>query len=132
MVIQTGFREEMLAHARREFPNEACGLIATLDGRAMAIYPIRNAEASPVAYSMDSQNQLRAMLEIEDRGWELGGIYHSHTRTRAYPSRTDIARAFYPETTYIIVSLADFDDPEIRGFSIQGEEVREVQLTVAG
>jgi proteasome lid subunit RPN8/RPN11 len=131
VVISARYIEVMLEHARREFPNEACGLLATEDGVVREVYPIENADASPVHYRMEPQEQLRAMLDMEDRGWELGGIYHSHTHTRAYPSQTDVGLAFYPDATYIIVSLARMDQPEIRAFRIVDERIEEDQLEIA-
>ena len=128
MVIDQRFVDEMVQHARREFPNEACGLLATRDDVVVRFYPVDNADASPVHYTMDPQEQLRAMLDIEDRGWELGAIYHSHTRTRAYPSQTDQGLAFYPDALYIIVSLADETDPEVRAFRIVDGQVTEERL----
>jgi proteasome lid subunit RPN8/RPN11 len=70
------------------------------------------------------------MLEIDDRGWDLAAIYHSHTRTRAYPSQTDVSLAFYPEARYIIVSLADRSSPDVRAFTINDGAVQEEPLKV--
>ena len=131
MVIPARYIEVMIDHARREFPNEACGLLAAEDGVVREVYPIPNADASPVHYRMEPREQLRAMLDIEDRGWELGGIYHSHTHTRAYPSQTDVGLAFYPDATYTIVSLARMDQPEVRAFRIVEGEIEEDQLEIA-
>ena len=131
MVIPARYIEVMIDHARREFPNEACGLLATQDGMVQEVYPIPNADASPVHYRMEPKEQLRATLDIEDRGWELGGIYHSHTHTRAYPSQTDVGLAFYPDATYIIVSLARMDQPEVRAFRIVEGQIVEDQLEIA-
>jgi proteasome lid subunit RPN8/RPN11 len=105
-------------------------MIASTDGIAQKVYPIRNASDSPVNYEMDPQEQLHAMLDIEDNGWDLGAIYHSHTRTRAYPSQTDIGLAFYPDALQIIVSLAEFDRPEIRAFRIEDGQVTEAPIRI--
>jgi proteasome lid subunit RPN8/RPN11 len=131
MVIPRWYVDEMVDHARREFPNEACGLLAAENGAAVHFYPIRNAEASPVHYRMDPQEQLRAMLDMDDRGWDLGAIVHSHTHTRAYPSQTDVGLAFYPDSLYLIVSIADQSAPEVRAFRITDEEIREEMLEIA-
>lgn len=125
MVIPESIVEEMVAQARTEYPNECCGLLAGKDGRVVARYPIRNADASPVHYTMDPKEQLRAVLEIDDLGLDLAAIYHSHTHTRAFPSPTDIELAFYPDSQYIIVSLADDRNPEVRAFSIADGRVTE-------
>lgn len=93
-------------------------------------YPMTNADASPVHYRMDPQEQLRVMLEMDDRDWELAAIFHSHTHTRARPSATDIRLAQYPDTVYIIVSLADEDRPDVRAFRIVGGTVEEEPLDI--
>jgi proteasome lid subunit RPN8/RPN11 len=128
VVITESQVSEIVSHARSEFPNEACGLLASKDGSVVRFYPIKNAEASPVTYRMDPQDQLKAMLEIDDLDWELGAIYHSHTRTRAYPSQTDLSLAFYPDSLYIIVSLADTSAPDLRAYRIVDGEISEAPL----
>jgi len=124
-----------VAHAGAEFPNECCGMIAGEDGRALRSYRARNSEASPFMYVMDPREQLRIMDEIDDGGWDLLAIYHSHTRSAAYPSRTDVELAFFPDALYLIVSLADRERPEIRAFRIRrdapdGEQIAEEPVEV--
>jgi [CysO sulfur-carrier protein]-S-L-cysteine hydrolase len=131
MVIPRRHVEALFEHSRREFPNEACGLLATQDGIVVKFYPVENADASPVHYRMEPNQQLQAMLEIDDRGWDLGAIFHSHTRTRAYPSQTDVGLAVYPDTLYVIVSLADQTNPDVRAFTIANGEIREQALTIS-
>ena len=128
--------EELVAHAREEFPNECCGMIAGEGARAVAVHRATNTEASPFMYVMDPREQMRLMDEIEDAGEELLAVYHSHTRSAAYPSRTDVELAFFPDPLYVIVSLADRDAPEIRAFTLrrtapEGEQIaeEEVQIT---
>jgi [CysO sulfur-carrier protein]-S-L-cysteine hydrolase len=123
MVIDPDQVDALVSHSRAESPNEACGLLALDENRVVAFYPIENAEASPVHYRMDSKDQLKAMLEIDDRGWDVA-VVHSHTHTRAYPSQTDISLAFYPESLYVILSLAD-REPDIRAFRIRDGQVEE-------
>lgn len=120
----------MVAHAVAELPIEACGVLAGTDGRAEHLYPMRNADQSAVSYRLDPKEQLDVFDEIEAKGWELVGIYHSHTHTEAYPSETDRRLAFYPEAHYVLVSLARRDDPVIRGFTIQDGEVEEQEVRV--
>jgi proteasome lid subunit RPN8/RPN11 len=123
--------EEISAHAREEAPNECCGLIQGTDGRATKVFRARNAEASPFRYVVDPQDQLRIMGEIEDAGEELVGIYHSHTRSEAYPSQTDVNLAEgWPDPLYLICSLAG-EEPDLRAFAIRDERIEEVELTVA-
>jgi proteasome lid subunit RPN8/RPN11 len=119
--------DELLAHAREEAPNECCGLIGGTDGVARTVYRARNAEASPLRYNLDPQDQFRIMTEMDENGEELSAIYHSHTASPAYPSQTDINLAAYPEALYLIVSLAQ-GEKDLRGFRIEDGEVTEVDL----
>jgi [CysO sulfur-carrier protein]-S-L-cysteine hydrolase len=121
--------DELLEHAREDAPNECCGLIGGADGEARTVYRARNAEASPLRYNLDPQDQFRIMTEMEERGEELAAIYHSHTASPAYPSQTDINLAAYPDAIYLIVSLADGERP-LRGFEITDGQVSEVDLSV--
>jgi [CysO sulfur-carrier protein]-S-L-cysteine hydrolase len=122
--------DEIVAHAHDELPNECCGLIAAENGRAVKLFRTSNAEASPVRYGLDPREQYRVMTEIERRGWMLGAIYHSHTRSPAYPSQTDVNLAFYPEALYLIVSLQDFERPDLRAYRIVDGQIDEVELAV--
>jgi [CysO sulfur-carrier protein]-S-L-cysteine hydrolase len=130
--------ERVVAHARAEFPNEACGVVAGLDWGALAVYPMRNAEASPLVYRFDEREQLRVFNDIERKGWDILAFFHSHTHTDAYPSPTDRAQAHwtdpitqeelpaYPEIRYLILSLKDWDEPVLRVFRFEaGEPVEE-------
>jgi [CysO sulfur-carrier protein]-S-L-cysteine hydrolase len=126
--LPKGFAEAIITQARSEYPNEACGLLAGNDGEATRLYRMTNAERSPVIYRMEPKEQLRVFREMEEEGLELVAIYHSHTRSPAYPSDTDVRLAYYPEAVYLIVSLADPDRPELRGFRIEDGRVREIEL----
>jgi proteasome lid subunit RPN8/RPN11 len=130
VVIDRDQVDQILRQMREGFPNETCGVIASKNGIAQKVYPIRNASDSPVHYEMDPQEQLMALLDIEENGWDLGAIYHSHTRTRAYPSATDIGLAAYPDALQIIVSLADFEHPDIRAYRIHDGQVSEEEIRV--
>ncbi len=130
MRIPKSIYEELLEHAREDAPNECCGLIGGEDGVAKTVYRARNAEASPLRYNLDPQDQFRIMTEIEERGEELSAIYHSHTASPAYPSQTDINLAAYPDALYLIVSLAE-GEKDLRGFRIEDGEVTEVELDLA-
>jgi proteasome lid subunit RPN8/RPN11 len=129
MKIPSNVYEELLAHAREDAPNECCGLIGGLDGVARTVYRARNAEASPLRYNLDPQDQFRIMSEMEEKGEELSAIYHSHTASPAYPSQTDINLAAYPDALYLIVSLAE-GEQDLRGFEIKDGEVTEVELAI--
>ena len=131
MRIPRAIYEELLVHAREDAPNECCGLIGGKDGVAKTVYRARNAEASPLRYTIHPQDQIRIMMEIEKRGEGLAAIYHSHTKTAAEPSQTDINLAEnWPDPLYVICSIADPDAPAVRGFSIRDGRVDEVELHV--
>jgi proteasome lid subunit RPN8/RPN11 len=110
--------QELISHARREAPNEACGVIlgsgpAASGGHARSFVPTRNAAASPYRYEIDSQDLLRLTLDADEHNEVFWGIVHSHTHTAARPSPTDVGLAFYPDALYILVSLepAPSSDP---------------------
>ena len=130
MMVPRQMVEEMIAHAREEAPNECCGMIGGADGSATTVYRSINAEASPLRYSLDASDQFRIMQEMEKRGEELVGIYHSHTGSAAYPSQTDVNLAAYPDAVYVIVSLEDPQNPEVRGFWIRDGQIDEAELDV--
>lgn len=124
------FVKEMVEQGLREFPNESCGLIAADDGVPVRVFAMRNADASPATYRLDGTEQLRVFEEMDERGWDLWAIYHSHTHSEAYPSETDIKLAFYPEARYVLLSLADREHPVLRSFFIEDGVVTEEELTV--
>jgi [CysO sulfur-carrier protein]-S-L-cysteine hydrolase len=132
MRIPAQMRDEIVAHARDEAPNECCGMIGARDGQATSLYRARNAEESPLRYVVHPQDQFRIMEDMDGRGEELGAIYHSHTKSPAYPSQTDINLAEgWPDPLYVICSIADDDSPELRGFAIRDDRVEEVELDVS-
>src|SRR5262245_17599065 len=126
--IPASIRDEMVAHARAELPNEACGLLAGPDGRIERFYAMRNADDSPQTYRLDPKEQFEVWKEIDDAGWEVRGVFHSHTHTQAYPSETDRSQASIPEAFYLLVSLADPERPDLRGFTIRDGEVEEHEV----
>lgn len=122
----------MVQHAREEYPNEACGLLAGRGDQVERVYRMANKERSPVTYLMEPQEQFRVFTAIEEAGWELVGIYHSHTHSPAYPSATDVRLAFYPDAVYVIISLADPSRPAVRAFRIQDNAaIAEEEMVVA-
>ena len=122
--------KEIVEQGLREFPNECCGVIAAADGVPVKVFPMKNADASPVTYRLDGKEQLHVFDELDDKGWELWAIYHSHTHSEAYPSETDIRLAFYPEARYVVMSLADRDEPLMRSFRIEDGDVTEEELNI--
>jgi [CysO sulfur-carrier protein]-S-L-cysteine hydrolase len=124
------FYKEIVEQGLREFPNECCGVIASVDGAPVKVFPMTNADASPVTYRLDGREQLKVFDHLDEQGWDLWAIYHSHTHSEAYPSETDVKLAFYPEARYILLSLQDREDPVIRSFRIVEGEVTEEELTI--
>lgn len=124
--------EEMVAHAREDLPNECCGLIGGGEGEARTLYRARNAFASPFSYRVDPGDQYRIIeKELREAGEELVAIYHSHTKSPAYPSQTDLNEAAsWPEQVYLIVSLADPEAPDVKAFWLKDNEIAEAELVV--
>lgn len=132
MRIAQSLIDEIVAHAREDLPNECCGLIGGVDGAAQTIYPARNEFASPFSYQVHTSDQFRiTQKEMPERGEELLAIYHSHTKSPAYPSQTDLnAAASWPEPVYVIVSLGDPDDPDVKGYWLKDGTIAEAELVV--
>jgi proteasome lid subunit RPN8/RPN11 len=124
------FFKEIVEQGLREFPNECCGLVAATDGVPVKVFTMRNLDASPVSYRLDPTEQLRVFERMDDEGWDLWGIYHSHTHSEAYPSETDRKLAFYPDSLYLVLSLQDRQEPVLRAFRIVDGEITEEELTV--
>ena len=131
MRIPREISEEMDEHAREEDPNECCGLIGGANGELTTLYRATNSEGSPLRYNLDPQDQFRIMQQMEERGEELAAIYHSHTKSEARPSQTDISLAAYPDALYVIVSLREGEKTP-RGFWIdrEGSRVEEEELVI--
>jgi len=130
LTISTGLRSKIMAHVTADHPDEACGVIAGPAGsdRPERFIPMLNAERSPTFYRFDSLEQLRVWREMEDRDEEPVVIYHSHTATEAYPSRTDISYAMEPTAHYLLVSTREADETEVRSFLIVDGIVTEEQV----
>ena len=118
----------MLEHARAASPDDACGILAGTGNRVERFYPTANREASPVHYRVDPVEQFRILRELEGYGWRVVGIFHSHPEESARPSPEDIAMAYYPDACYLILSLGDPNQPELRGFWIREGEVDEEEI----
>jgi [CysO sulfur-carrier protein]-S-L-cysteine hydrolase len=131
MKISRALIDEMVAHAREDLPNECCGMIGGRDGEATEVIRVANAAASPLRYEMDPQGQFDALKSIEDEGEELLAIYHSHTKSAAYPSQTDVNQAVaWPDQVYLIVSLADPESPEVKAYLLKDMKIADVALDV--
>ncbi len=114
--------EGMVEHARKESPLECCGILSGKEGTVLKAFALKNAEESPVRYSISPQEQLRVFEEMEKESMEMLAIYHSHPRTIPFPSVTDVKMAFYPEVTTIIISLKE-ENPVVKAFQITEEAI---------
>jgi proteasome lid subunit RPN8/RPN11 len=131
MRIPQALVDEMVAHAREDLPNECCGMVAGLDGEATEVIRVENAAASPLRYEMDPKAQYEAWKSIEDGGKELLAIYHSHTKSAAYPSQTDVNQAVaWPDQVYVIVSLADQDSPDVKGYFLKDLRIADAEISI--
>ncbi len=130
LTLKKDLLERILKQIEEESPNESCGIIAGKNGRLEKVYAMANIDKSPATYFMDPKEQLLVMKEIRNLGLEMAGIYHSHVASPAYPSGHDIEMAFYPETSYVIVSLADRDNPSVRSFKIKEGLVTEEEIKI--
>lgn len=130
MKLPRALLDDIVAHALADAPNECCGMIASADGRAVEVHRAVNAAASPLRYEIDGMEQYRIQTAIEDAGYELGAIYHSHTRSAPYPSQTDVNLAFYPDSLYVIVGVERRDAPEVRAYTIVDGQIAETELEV--
>jgi proteasome lid subunit RPN8/RPN11 len=120
--------DAMVEHARSELPNEACGLLGGSDDAATSFHPTRNADASPYRYTVDPGQALEVVLDLEDAGDDLVAIYHSHTKSAPYPSRTDSELATWPTAAYVIVSLAS-DPPAIQAWDLS-DGIQEIAISL--
>ena len=131
MRIDSALLERIVAHARRDFPNECCGMVGVRDGRAVAIHEATNVAASPLRFEVDGREILRAQDAFEDEGAELGAIYQSHTRSEPYPSPTDVnLAAGWPGVEWLIVGLRRDEEPTVRSYRIDDGVVAEVEVHV--
>jgi [CysO sulfur-carrier protein]-S-L-cysteine hydrolase len=121
---------EVVAHARAGLPNEACGILAGVAGEASRYFPAVNADASPYRYSIAGDELLGIVTAIEDAGEEVVAICHSHTRSPARPSATDVELAFWPDAAYLIVSLLTAP-AQVKAFTIRDQRVSSRALVIA-
>ncbi len=130
--IDRTIHDEIVAHARRDHPDEACGIVAGPEGsdRPERFVPMLNAARSPTFYEFDSMELLRLYRELEGNDEEPVVVYHSHTATEAYPSRTDISLAQEPNAHYVLVSTRAEDETEFRSYRIVDGVVTEEPVEV--
>jgi [CysO sulfur-carrier protein]-S-L-cysteine hydrolase len=134
VLIADALLERIVEHARREQPNECCGMVAVRAGRAVAVHEARNVAASPLRFEVDGLEVHRTIETIEGDGAELGAIYHSHTRSEPFPSQTDVNfAAGWPGVEWLIVGLSrNGGEPTVRSYRIEDGRVSEVEVTGDG
>ncbi|HEX3434077.1 MAG TPA: M67 family metallopeptidase [Solirubrobacteraceae bacterium] len=139
MKIAAQLLDEIVAHARENSRIECCGVVAVAesgaDGKRTAtrVYRAENIHASALKFEIDPMELLRLNNAIDDEGWEIGAIYHSHVRSAPFPSQTDIGfAASWPGVEWIIVGLASGEQPLVRSYLIDGPDVREVAVESDG
>lgn len=132
LTIPRSVLDAVIAHARADHPDEACGIVAgPLDGDDPARHvPMTNAERSPTFYRFEPMEQLAVWREMDDRDERPVVIYHSHTATEPYPSRTDVSLASDPDAHYLLVSTRDPDQAEVRSYRIIDGAVTEEEVRV--
>lgn len=130
--IDRAIHDEIVAHARRDHPDEACGIVAGPEGtdRPLRFKPMLNAARSPTFYEFDSADLLALYRELDANDEDPVIVYHSHTATEAYPSRTDIAYASEPGAHYVLVSTRSQDETEFRSYRIVDGQVTEEPIEV--
>lgn len=129
LIVPEPIRDEIIAHARDHWPRECCGIIAGKNGEITRLHRLTNLEQSVNRYLFDDEEFYKVYWEIENRGEELLSVYHSHPVTVAYPSKTDVEFAFWPEAVYLICSLEVEGSPVIRGFRIVDGVISELELS---
>jgi proteasome lid subunit RPN8/RPN11 len=128
--------EAMITHARKDHPDEACGVVVGPEGsdRAERLVQMTNAERSPTFFRFDPAEQLQLYKDLDAAGEEIVVVYHSHTATEAYPSRTDVSLASEPQAHYVLVSTAESSDGDgpvsVRSFRILDGAVAEEDIEV--
>ena len=132
LTIPQDLYDQIVAHARADHPDEACGVLAgpADSDRPERFVPMMNAARSPTFYEFDSTEQFQVWKQMDERDEEPVVIYHSHTATEAYPSRTDISYAGEPGAHYVLVSTRDPDSTEFRSYRILDGQVTEEPVTV--
>ena len=130
LIIRKSDLKKIVEHCDREYPNEACGLLAGSDNKVATVYSLLSEKPSQTFYRIDSRDHFRVIREMREAGKELLGIYHSHTGSPAYPSPTDVQLAYYPEAVYVIVSLMDRKNPDVKGYVICEDNITEIPLNI--
>jgi len=124
--------QEMLDHAKKEWPLECCGILSGKEKTVRKAFELKNTEESPVLYSMSPQEQMKVFEEMEKESMEMIAIYHSHPKTIPFPSETDVKLAFYPDVSSVIISLKEEKNPAVKAFQIEKEAIYLEEIEVIG
>ena len=128
--LSTEMLQSIITHARDEAPRECCGIISGRDGQPVDLYRARNIAEGNSFYEIDPAQLIEFEFEVMPaNGTEIIAIYHSHPISPAYPSSTDVQLAYWTDAVYVICSLADQDQPVVRGFRIREGDIAEVELS---
>jgi [CysO sulfur-carrier protein]-S-L-cysteine hydrolase len=123
----------LIEHAQQEYPKEACGIIGGRPGEASKVYRLTNVDPDPIMrYNADPRELKNAFDDMDSNDWDPVVIYHSHTHSPAFPSPTDVERAFYPDASYVLVSLMDRQKPDLRAFRIIEGTITEIEVVASG
>ena len=123
--------QEIIKHCQKEYPKEVCGILAGKENKISKVYEMANISESPeTCYLMNPEEQLKVFKEMRNLGIEMLGIYHSHSSSFAYPSRRDCEMVFYPEVDYVIISLKDYNNPDVRAFKIIEGKIEEEKIEI--
>lgn len=129
IIIKKEHINQIVEYCKSCYPKEACGILVGKSGIAERVYFMANISEDPMhCYLMEPKEQLKVFKEIRNSGQELLGIYHSHAYADAYPSKSDIELAYYPEASYIIVSFKDISNPSVRSFKILDGNIKEEEI----
>jgi len=128
--IPRSIYQRMVEHAKRECPLECCGILGGREETVKRVFELSNIEKSSSRYVMSPQEQLRVFKELDEESMDLMAIYHSHPHTIPFPSETDVEMAFYPEVTSLIISLKERDNPVVKAFRIEKEDILPVEIEV--
>jgi len=123
--IPAAIHDDMIVHAKEGFPLEVCGILGGSGDVVSVIYRMTNTDASNEHFMMDPREQFAVVKDIRAKGLAMLAIYHSHPETPARPSDEDIKLALTPEVSYLIISLADRDVPDIKSYKISAGNVQQ-------
>ena len=127
--ISKNLFDEMISHCRDTYPNEACGILAGKESKALKVYKMANIEKSPVSYEFDSREHIKAIRDMRENNHTMLAIFHSHPSSPAYPSAKDMNLAFYEDCIYVIVSLIE-KQPVVKGFLIREGDIKSASIHI--